>query len=121
MVLTLGDVLFDSGRSGLTAGAMRTIDRIAEFMAGNPGRRILIEGHTDGVGSDAYNKTLSEQRARAVRNALGERGISLERIEAVGLGETVPIASNDDEAGRQRNRRVELVFSSDDGVFATQK
>lgn len=121
MVLTLGDVLFDTGKSGLKAGAMRTIDKLAEFLSANPGRKILIEGHTDSVGSESYNQKLSERRAQAVRNAIGERGISLDRIESVGLGEAYPVASNDDNGGRQQNRRVEVIFSDDSGAFANRR
>ncbi|MCB1895067.1 MAG: OmpA family protein [Zoogloeaceae bacterium] len=117
MVLTLGDVLFDTGKASLKAGAMRTIDKLASFLKENPGRRILIEGHTDSVGSEAFNQTLSEHRAESVRDAVVERGVAAERIAIEGLGEAYPVASNDNAPGRQQNRRVEVVFSDDEGQF----
>lgn len=111
MVLTLGDVLFDTGRAELKPGAMRTIDQLARFMLENPERTVAIEGYTDSIGSDALNQALSERRAEAVRTALVYRGIDLRRISARGFGESNPVASNDSAAGRQQNRRVEVVIS----------
>ncbi len=121
MVLTLGDVLFDTGKASLKAGAMRTMDKLADFLGANPERRILVEGHTDSVGSEDYNQALSERRARSVLNAIGERGISRDRIEIEGLGEAYPVASNDDAYGRQQNRRVEVIFSDDNGQFKNRR
>ena len=74
---------------------------------------MLIEGHTDSVGTDEYNQSLSERRAASVQAALFERGVEASQISAVGKGETTPVASNDNAAGRQQNRRVELVFQED--------
>jgi outer membrane protein OmpA-like peptidoglycan-associated protein len=111
LVLTLGDVLFDTGKATLKPGAYATIDRVAKALQESPERKVIIEGHTDSVGSDSYNQTLSEHRAQAVQAALMERGVSGSQISAIGKGETTPVASNDDAGGRQQNRRVELIFS----------
>ncbi len=111
MVLTLGDVLFDTGRAELKAGAMRTIDQLAIFLKENPERTVQIEGYTDSTGSDALNQTLSERRADSVRFALLDRGIDIRRIATRGFGKSNPVASNDTAAGRQQNRRVEIVIS----------
>lgn len=112
MVLTLGDVLFDTGRAELKAGATRTVDQLVAFLKDNPERTLAIEGYTDSVGSDAYNLRLSEARAQAVQSALTQRGVAAARISAKGLGEVSPVASNDTAEGRQRNRRVEVVISN---------
>jgi outer membrane protein OmpA-like peptidoglycan-associated protein len=111
LVLTLGDVLFDTGRAELKAGAFRTVDRLATFMRDHPERSLDVEGYTDSVGSDALNMTLSQRRADAVRAALLERGVDGARITTSGLGKASPVASNDTAEGRQRNRRVEIVIS----------
>ena len=111
MVLTLGDVLFDTGQAELKPGAFSTIDRLVTFMRENPERTLGVEGYTDSVGSDAYNLSLSQQRADAVRAALLARGIDGSRITTSGMGKASPVASNDTAPGRQRNRRVEIVIS----------
>lgn len=111
MVLTLGDVLFDTGMADLKPGAFRTIDQLAEFMKENPERNVQIEGHTDATGPDEFNQVLSERRADAVRLALIDRGIDMRRISARGFGKSNPVASNDTAAGRQQNRRVEVIIS----------
>jgi len=118
LVLTLGDVLFDSGRATLKPGADRTIDRLAQALKDNPNTKVQIEGHTDSVGGDDYNMALSERRADAVAGALRMRGVPSDRYEAKGLGKDFPVASNDADAGRQQNRRVEIIFSDDSGRFA---
>jgi outer membrane protein OmpA-like peptidoglycan-associated protein len=118
LVLTLGDVLFDTGRATLKPGADRTIDRLAQALKDNPNTRVMIEGHTDSVGGDEYNMALSERRAEAVADALRSRGVPADRYEAKGLGKDFPVASNDTQAGRQQNRRVEIVFSDASGRFA---
>jgi outer membrane protein OmpA-like peptidoglycan-associated protein len=112
MVLTLGDVLFDTGRAELKAGAFSTVDRLATFLRQNPERTVAIEGHTDSVGSDSFNQSLSERRAQAVRVALTSRGIDSGRVTAAGMGEAKPVANNATAEGRQRNRRVEVVISN---------
>lgn len=117
LVLTLGDVLFDTNQAELKRGAESSIDRLAEFLRENPDRRLLIEGHTDARGSDELNRRLSEQRANAVTESIVQRGIPSERLRAVGLGEEFPVASNDTQAGMQQNRRVEIVVSNPDGSF----
>jgi outer membrane protein OmpA-like peptidoglycan-associated protein len=119
MVLTLGDVLFDTAKSNLKPGANSVMDRVAAFMSKNPDTKVMIEGHTDSRGSDDYNQELSQHRADAVRNALESRGIQGDRVVAVGKGKGFPVASNDDAAGRQQNRRVEIVFSDQQGQFAS--
>lgn len=118
MVLTLGDVLFDTGKAELKAGAMRTIDQLAVFMNKHPARTVMIEGHTDSVGSAAYNRKLSEQRADSVRFALLNRGIASTRIVVRGLGLEYPVASNGTAEGRQANRRVEVIISDESGRIA---
>ncbi len=114
LVLTLGDVLFDTGEATLKPGANSTILRLAGFLDEYPERRLLIEGHTDSRGSDDFNRELSRQRAEAVRMALMQAGVAGERLRAQGLGEQFPVASNDTTAGRQENRRVEIIVSSED-------
>ena len=113
VVVTLGDVLFDTAKATLKPGAYTTIDRLATVLKEDQARKVLIEGHTDSVGSDEYNQSLSERRAASVQAALFERGVEASQISTVGKGETTPVASNDNAAGRQGNRRVELVFQDD--------
>ncbi|MEO8306666.1 MAG: OmpA family protein [Pseudomonadota bacterium] len=116
LVLTLGDVLFDTGQATLKPGADSTMDRLAAFLTQAPDRSVVIEGHTDSMGSDSYNLTLSENRANAVKAALVRKGIQADRIVAVGKGEGVPVAGNDNAAGRQQNRRVEIIVSNPPAV-----
>ena len=118
LVLTLGDVLFDTGTATLKPGAATTIDRLAQFMRDYPERAVRIEGHTDSAGSDETNQSLSEQRAQAVRAELVARGLEAQRIATLGFGEARPIAGNDSPGGRQQNRRVEIVVSDAQGAFA---
>lgn len=110
MVLTLGDVLFDINEATLAPGASRNIAKIASFMRSYPERQAVIEGHTDSMGDDNYNLDLSRSRALAVRQALIEEGVSAARISTQGFGEALPVASNASSAGRQENRRVEIIF-----------
>lgn len=117
-VLTLGDVIFDTGKANLKPGANSTMDRVSDFMRRYPETRLRIEGHTDSQGSDSLNFELSQRRALAVAGALTERGVARDRIETRGMGPSLPIASNDSAEGRQRNRRVEMVFSDSSGKFA---
>jgi OmpA-OmpF porin, OOP family len=113
LVLTLGDVLFDTNQSTLKSGAYGTIDRLATALREKSERKVLIEGHTDNVGSDEANQGLSERRAQSVQLALTQRGVARDQITAIGKGENFPVASNDDPNGRQSNRRVELIFTED--------
>ena len=115
MVMTLGDVLFDTDEATLKPGAAEIIGRLADFLASNETTRIRIEGHTDSTGDDAYNTELSRRRAQAVADALQARSIPLTRVEVIGRGEGFPVATNDTSAGRQQNRRVEIVFSDPEG------
>ena len=115
LLLTLGDVLFETGKADLMAGAARSIDKLAAFLRENPERSVLVEGHTDSTGGDSFNLSLSQRRADAVRNALMSRGVAAERIVARGYGKQYPVADNSHAAGRQQNRRVEIVVL-DEGV-----
>jgi OmpA-OmpF porin, OOP family len=110
--LTLSDVLFEFDKANLTPGALRSLAPLVTFLRENPDRTISIEGHTDSLGSDAYNQQLSQHRAEAVRDFLVQSGISADRITARGMGKSYPVASNATEAGRQQNRRVEMVISN---------
>jgi outer membrane protein OmpA-like peptidoglycan-associated protein len=110
MVLTLGDVLFETGKANLLPGAMSTITKLAMFLKENPDKTLLIEGHTDSRGSDDYNMELSRNRAYSVRNALLDLGVDSKRMTTAGYGESKPIADNNSESGRQQNRRVEIVI-----------
>lgn len=121
LVLTLGDVLFDTGQATLKSGAYATLDRLATALRESSGRKVLIEGHTDNVGSDASNQGLSERRAQAVQSALTQRGVERSQLSALGKGENFPIASNDSADGRQSNRRVELIFSEDQARVAVDQ
>ncbi|HEU0201299.1 MAG TPA: OmpA family protein [Burkholderiaceae bacterium] len=118
MVVTLSDVLFDTGSANLKPGAKRKLDQLAEFMKQHSERKLRIEGFTDSTGSVDTNQVLSERRAAAVRTALIERGVAPERVETVGYGPAFPVASNADAAGRQQNRRVEIVISDEQGNLA---
>jgi outer membrane protein OmpA-like peptidoglycan-associated protein len=116
IVLTLGDVLFDTGRAELNPGAASKMDQLAQFLAQHPDRRAEIDGFTDSVGSDAYNQELSQRRANAVKAALVTRGVDPTRINTQGYGKAYPVASNTDSGGRQLNRRVEVVIGGTDNA-----
>ena len=111
LIVTLSSALFDTGKSTLKAGAKSTLTRIAKQLQTNPDLHISVEGHTDNVGSTASNQTLSEKRADAVRDYLVAQGVPSDRVIAVGHGEDAPVASNKTAAGRQQNRRVELIIT----------
>jgi outer membrane protein OmpA-like peptidoglycan-associated protein len=110
VVVTLGDVLFESGQSVLLDSAHSSLVEVVDLLQSEPDKKIRIEGHTDSVGSAEANLELSQQRADAVRTALVGLGLNPERVTAVGLGEDFPIASNEDEEGRSRNRRVDVIL-----------
>jgi outer membrane protein OmpA-like peptidoglycan-associated protein len=112
LVLTLGDVLFETGRAGLMSGATGHLDKLVDFLNEYPDRTVLIEGHTDNVGSQGYNQDLSERRAESVRGYLSAHGIASARTSATGKGMSDPIAGNDSATGRQQNRRVEVIVSN---------
>jgi outer membrane protein OmpA-like peptidoglycan-associated protein len=116
LVLTLGDVLFDTGKAQLNSGSGRKLDQLAQFLTDHPDRLVQIDGFTDGVGTDSYNLALSQQRADAVRSALITRGINPSRIGSQGYGKGFPVADNADSGGRQLNRRVEVVIGEDNGA-----
>jgi outer membrane protein OmpA-like peptidoglycan-associated protein len=103
-----GDVTFDTNSAVVRPGLHSEINRVAGVINQYPKTLIRVEGHTDSIGSEEYNMGLSNRRATAVKNLLVQRGISATRIEVVGFGETMPVASNNTEAGRQKNRRVEI-------------
>jgi outer membrane protein OmpA-like peptidoglycan-associated protein len=112
IVLTLDDVLFDTGKAQLKPGAERSIEQIAAFLNENPERRVQIEGFTDSQGSDEFNLELSQSRADAVAMAIIRRGIDAQRVRALGYGEGYPVASNANSGSRQLNRRVEIIVSN---------
>ena len=103
-----GDVTFDTNSTVVRPGLISEISRVAGVVNQYPTTLVRVEGHTDSVGSDAYNMDLSNRRANAVKNLLVQRGVADSRIDIVGYGKTMPVATNDTEAGRQKNRRVEI-------------
>lgn len=112
IVITLGDVLFATGRAELTGGAPEGLRKLALFLGQYPDRNIVIEGHTDSIGSDNANLILSQRRADTVQSFLANQGVSTTRMRTVGLGEGSPIAGNDSATGRQQNRRVEVIIEN---------
>ena len=120
MVVTLGDVLFDTGKARLSAGGGANLGKLAAFFQRNPDRRASIEGYTDSVGSETSNLELSRQRADAVMQALVGMGVPPTNLSTQAHGEEMPAASNDTVAGRQMNRRVEIVFTPTSGESVTK-
>jgi outer membrane protein OmpA-like peptidoglycan-associated protein len=120
LVLTLGDVLFEFGESSLRPEGMKSMDDLANFLQEYPERNIMIEGFTDNIGSEAFNMNLSRQRANSVKSELLYRNIAESRIQTRGFGFQHPVASNDTEAGRQQNRRVEIVISDRNGIISAR-
>jgi len=116
LVLTLGDVLFETGRADLSAGASRNLDRLVQFLTDHPERRVEIDGYTDSVGTDSFNIDLSQRRADTVKSVLVNRGIDPSRVATRGYGKDFGVASNAESAGRQLNRRVEIVIGGEDGA-----
>lgn len=112
LVLTLGDVLFATASAELQSGAHRNLDKLVDFLNEYPERGVLIEGHTDNVGSVDYNQGLSRRRAESVMSYLVRQGIASQRLSAAGLGMDRPVASNDTASGRQQNRRVEIIIDN---------
>jgi outer membrane protein OmpA-like peptidoglycan-associated protein len=116
LVLTLGDVLFDTGKADLNPGASRNLDQLVQFLTDHAERRVEIDGYTDSVGTDSFNLDLSQRRADTVRSVLVHRGIDSARIVSRGYGKEFGVASNADSGGRQLNRRVEIVIGGTDGA-----
>lgn len=110
MVLTLGDVLFSTGRADLKAGSVANLDRLVTFLGQAPDRTVRIEGHTDNRGGQDMNQALSQKRADSVSLYLTGRGVASNRVTAVGEGYNSPVADNNTDAGRQANRRVEVII-----------
>lgn len=115
LVLTLGDTLFATGRSEIKSGATANLDRLTAFLNEYPNRTAVIEGFTDSMGSEEMNQSLSERRADAVKRYLIGRGVGSNRLTSAGRGENAPVADNESAAGRQQNRRVEVVISQGEG------
>ncbi|MFT3814985.1 MAG: OmpA family protein [Acidovorax sp.] len=115
LLVTLGDVLFEFGKANLLPTAGQRLDQLADFLKQYPDRKLIIEGHTDSVGSDATNQALSERRAQAVQQALVVRGVDPSRITTRGYGKAYPVASNATPEGRALNRRVEVVIADEKG------
>lgn len=120
IVITIGDVLFDTNRAELKAGGMRNMEKLVVFLKDNPQRKAVIEGFTDSSGSDSHNQALSERRADSVMNGLISMGIGSERLSARGYGEAYPVAGNDSANGRQMNRRVEIILSDESGNISSR-
>ena len=113
LIINLSDVLFDVDKSTLKPGAREKLARIAGILASHPDLKIEIEGHADSTGSTEYNQGLSERRAQAVRQYFNQQGVTTPIVAAVGFGETRPVATNGTAAGRQQNRRVEIIVSGE--------
>ncbi|MFY9741186.1 MAG: OmpA family protein [Candidatus Sulfotelmatobacter sp.] len=113
LIVSMSDVLFDTGRFSLKPGAREKLAKVAGILLAYPGLNIEVGGYTDNVGGDAMNQTLSENRADSVRDYLVQEGVSTSSVSAKGYGNSSPVSSNDNSAGRQQNRRVELVVSGD--------
>ncbi len=112
LVITLGDLLFETGKAELKGGTASNLSKLSAFLTSYPDRTVVIEGHTDSVGSDDYNMSLSQRRANSVQQFLLAQGIAPNRINASGKGENFPVASNDSNSGRQMNRRVEVIIAN---------
>ena len=113
LIVNMSDVLFDTAKYTLRPGAREKLAKVSGIILSHPGLKIQVEGHTDSVGGDEYNMRLSENRANAVRTFLIDQGVNPENVGAEGFGKTMPVADNSTAAGRQMNRRVELVVSGD--------
>jgi len=113
LIVSMSDVLFDTGRYSLKPGAREKLAKVAGILLAYPGLNIEVGGYTDNVGGDAMNQTLSENRAGSVRDYLVQQGVAANSVSSKGFGNTLPVASNGNAAGRQQNRRVELLVSGD--------
>jgi outer membrane protein OmpA-like peptidoglycan-associated protein len=113
LIVSMSDVLFDTGKYSLKPGAREKLAKVAGILLAYPGLNIEVGGYTDNVGGDAMNQTLSENRAGSVRDYLVQQGVATNSVSSRGFGNTLPVASNDNSAGRQQNRRVELLVSGE--------
>lgn len=113
LIVSMSDVLFDTGKYSLKPGAREKLAKVAGILLAYPGLNIEVGGYTDNVGSDAMNQTLSENRAGSVRDYLVQQGVALNSVSVRGFGNSLPVSSNDNSAGRQQNRRVELLVSGE--------
>jgi len=113
LIVSMSDVLFDTGKFSLKPGAREKLAKVAGILLSYPGLNIEVGGYTDNVGGDAMNQTLSENRAGSVRDYLVQQGVATKSVSARGFGNTLPVSSNDNSAGRQQNRRVELLVSGE--------
>jgi len=113
LIVNMSDVLFDTGQYSLKPGAREKLSKISGIVLAYPTLKLEVEGYTDSVGTDQSNMVLSENRATSVRDFLVKQGIAASSITSSGFGEEQPVATNDTAAGRQQNRRVELVVSGD--------
>lgn len=120
LVITLGDVLFDTNKAQLKLGGTHSLQKLADFLKQYPQRQARVEGYTDSTGGADYNQALSDRRANAVRTSLVDMGVSSDRITTHGYGKGSPVASNDTAAGRQLNRRVEIILSDDNGNVSSR-
>jgi outer membrane protein OmpA-like peptidoglycan-associated protein len=113
LIVSMSDVLFDTGRYSLKPGAREKLAKVAGILLAYPGLNIEVGGYTDNVGGDDMNQRLSENRASSVRDYLVQQGVATDSVSARGFGNTLPVASNDNSSGRQQNRRVELLVSGE--------
>ena len=113
LIVSMSDVLFDTGKYSLKPGAREKLAKVAGILLAYPGLNIEVGGYTDNVGGDALNQTLSEHRASSVRDYLVQQGVSSNSVSSRGFGSSLPVSSNDNSAGRQQNRRVELLVSGE--------
>lgn len=111
--MMVNGVLFDFEKAALQPGANEIVSRAVDYLRSNPDSQIIIEGHTDHIGSKRYNQKLSEKRAGVIASALREQGINSDRITAVGYGESKPLANNNTDDGRRANRRVEVILENE--------
>lgn len=116
LVVTLGDVLFDTGKAELKSGAATSLAKLATFLKQYKDRSVLIEGHTDSIGNEDYNLGLSQRRADSVKFWLMKQGVSSDRLVTSGKGEISPVSSNDSASGRQLNRRVEVIIENTSAI-----
>jgi len=121
LVMTLGDMLFDTGDAELKSSANRTVLKIVQFLQLNPKRVVRIEGYADNTGGEQENLKLSRDRAQAVADVLVDLGIDEKRIQVEGYGDQYPVEVNASERGRAQNRRVEIVFSDEKGQLGAAR